>query len=225
MSTPIRSEAEPQTPPTEKPGSVGVNVTENPQPQTRLPEERSPIKSTTPTINQGTHQARNEASATGTVLTPEERARKKARLATVLDRGVVQDRLEVKLPPDVYGEWVRDDPLEIHRLRTMGFEIDREHAPNQSLHNDGTGAARVADVVFMTTTRENKELIDEIRHEQMMRLHDPRKGREERELQANIAAESGGDVPTFTESQTHSARTADVAAALREADAQIKPIT
>lgn len=225
MSAPIRNAADTSPLSDEKPGAVGVQVQDNPQPQTIPPEARSPIKSETPTINQGERQARNEAIATGTVLTPEERAKRKARLASVLDRGVVQDRLTVALPPDVYGEWVRDDPLEVHRLRTMGFEIDREHAPNQALHNDGSGAARIADVVFMTTSRENKDLIDEIRHEQMMRLHDPRKSREERELQAGIAAESGGDVPTFVESQTRTARTADVAAALREADAQITPIT
>lgn len=225
MGTPIRSEVQPQNPPIEQPSGISTVTQDEGQPQTRLPEERSPIKSNTPTINQGERQAQNEAIASGTTLTPEQRATRKARLAVVLDRGIVQDRLKVDLPSDVHGEWVRDDPLEVHRLQLMGFEIDRQYAPNQSLHNDGTGTARIADVVFMTTSRENKEIIDEIRHDQMMRTNDPRMAREERELRSNIASESGGEVPTFTESQTRTARTADVAAALREADAQIKPIT
>ncbi|MBA2704698.1 MAG: hypothetical protein H0U60_12705, partial [Blastocatellia bacterium] len=87
MSAPIRSAAETSPLSDERPGAVGVTVHDNAQPQTNPPAERSPIKSDTPTIQQGERQARNEAIATGTVLTPEERAKKKARLASVLDRG------------------------------------------------------------------------------------------------------------------------------------------
>src|SRR3982750_1293691 len=84
-------------------------------------------------------------------MSPEERAKRKAMLIQSFDRGVVHDRLTVKLPSDLYGEWVRNDPLEIDRMRTLGFEIEREHATNRSLNNDGSGSPLGGDVLFMPT--------------------------------------------------------------------------
>jgi hypothetical protein len=117
-------------------------------------------------IQQDTQQA--TPAPGNTRMTPEERARRKALLIQSFDRGVIHDRLTVPLPADMYGEWCRNDPLEIDRLRTLGFEIDREHATNRSLNDDGSGAAIVGDVIFMTTSRENKDLIDEVRMEKFL---------------------------------------------------------
>lgn len=165
----------------------------------------------------------DDRSVVTAALSPEERAKRKARLAVLLDRGLIQDRLSVPLPADKHGEWVRNDPLEIHRLETLGFEVDTKFANAHALHNDGSGAAVVGDVIFMITSRENKELIDEIRHEQFLASNNPRKSREEREFEEKVKGESGGDVPTFTESKTRGARKEQIAAALQEVDAQTKP--
>ena len=180
-----------------------------------------------PVVHQGVQQ---ETVAPGvTRMTPEERARRKAMLIQSFDRGVVHDRLSVQLPKDLYGEWVRNDPLEIDRMRTLGFEIDREHATSRSLHNDGSGAAIVGDVIFMTAPREVKELIDEIRHEKFIAMNgkpgDTRaKTKEEREFEQNSARDSGGVVPTMVESKTtgHISR-AEVEAALNKVDSQTSP--
>jgi hypothetical protein len=162
-------------------------------------------------------------------MSPEERAKRKAMLIQSFDRGVVHDRLTVKLPSDLYGEWVRNDPLEIDRMRTLGFEIEREHATNRSLNNDGSGSAIVGDVIFMTTSRENKDLIDEIRLEKFLAINgkpgDPKaKSKEEREFEANTWRDSGGIVPTSVESHTSSRISrAEVEAALNKVDQQTAP--
>ena len=202
---------------------------DNQQLQATVQDDSSPVrdydKPKDAIIMQGTEQPplpeqKKEASSP---MTPEERAKRKARLGVLLDRGLISDRLNVPLPPDKHGEWVRNDPLEIHRLETLGFEVDREFATSRALHNDGSGSAVVGDVIFMTTSRENKELIDEIRHEQFLRTNNPRKSREETEFEEKVKGESGVDIPTFTESKTRGARKEQIAAALQEVDAQTKP--
>jgi hypothetical protein len=178
-------------------------------------------------IHQGTMQ---ETPARGSArMTPEERAKRKAKLIQSFDRGVVHDRLTVDLPPDMHGEWVRNDPLEIDRMRTLGFEIEREYGTSRSLNNDGSGATIVGDVIFMTTSRENKELIDEIRHDKFIAINGKpgdknAKSKEEREFEANSARDSGGVVPTMVQSTTtsHISR-AEVEAALNKVDQQTSP--
>jgi hypothetical protein len=171
---------------------------------------------------------RNEALeglAESVIQTEMSRAEKKARLISVLERGIVHDRLFVPLPPEVHGEWVRDDPLEIARMQTLGFVIDHEYAPKRALHSDGSDVGRVGDVIFMTCDREIKEIVDEIRHEQFLRINAPSKSKEEEEMIANTLRESGHEVPTFSESKTHKVDRDQIADALRRADAQTQPIT
>lgn len=145
-----------------------------------------------------------------------DRAGKKARLATVLDRGMTADRLNVELPPNLYGEWIPADDNEIVRMQGMGFALDHEYAPKRALHGGGTGESRVGDVVFMTCPRETKELIDEIRHEKYIETHGRpgdvvKNQREEKELAASMKGTEG--ITGVTESSTAHAN----AAALREA--------
>lgn len=128
------------------------------------------------------------------------RTEKKARLASVLERGLTSDRLNVSLPDNLYGEWCPNDQMEIARYETMGFEIDTKYAPKRALHGSGSGEARVGDVVFMTTNRETHELIEEIRREQFEAQHgkpNSKIQREEREFKAGASAEG---VKTITES-------------------------
>jgi len=107
------------------------------------------------------------------------RAQKKIRLASVLDRGIVGDRLKVDLPDNLHGEWIFNDQTEIMRMEALGFTVDTEYAPKRALHSKGTGASYVGDVVFMTCEKETKDLIDEIKREQYTRLN--RKGKTQKE--------------------------------------------
>jgi hypothetical protein len=151
-------------------------------------------------------------------LPPDQR---KARVAAVFDRGLVHDRLKVDLPPDLHGEWVRSDPFEVDRMRTLGYWLDNTYSTKRAIHSDGTSANKVADVVFMVTLKDNKKLIDQVRLERQLRsMNNPRSSDEDKQFMANTAAETGGIIPTFSESKQQSVDINDVRAALARADAQ-----
>lgn len=105
--------------------------------------------------------------------TQETRTQKKARLARVLERGFVGDRTVVdNLPPNLHGEWIARDVMAVERAKSLGFWIDTEYAPKRSLHSEADkGQAIIGDTVFMVCLKEDKQLIDEIRHEQYIRQH------------------------------------------------------
>ena len=154
-----------------------------------------------------------------------EKGELKAKLTQILDRGIVNDRLKVDLPPDVHGEWVRNDPLEIARLKALGFEIDTKYAPSQArkLHDDGTDAPIVGDTVFMMCSREVKEIIDEIRFERHIERNRKTSQREDKDLKEVVYRTSGGDVPAVSESKVRDATYNDVAEALKAVESQIIP--
>jgi len=177
-------------------------------------------------INQGEQQVVEESDVRKS-MTPEEKAEYKAKLITAFDRGVVHDRLFVPLPPDVHGEWCRRDPLEIERLRTLGFEIDYKYAPQRALNSDGSGAAIVGDVIYMTIPKEKKEIIDQIRMEKFIQMNGKpgdksAKTREEQVFETQSRLATGGVVPTIAESRTQrGVAVADVEAALKSIDGQV----
>lgn len=122
------------------------------------------------------------ASASDKITPAEEsRAEKKARRAEVYDRGMVGARLHVDLPAGKYGEWVPNDTVEIHRKRSLGFEIDNEYAKRRALHDKGDGASYVGDCVFMVCDKEDKEILDELRKERYDRIHVPKSGKQKEE--------------------------------------------
>lgn len=218
--TPIKSAAGEQPPPPAPKGLDGKQL------QATVKPGDSPVKDQDERIilQDSPQPAAEPGPETKKVMSLEERAQRKARLAVLLDRGIVSDRLTVELPPEIHGEWNRNDPLEIQRLRTLGFEVDTKYAPARALHNDGTGSAVVGDVVFMITSRENKELIDEIRHEQFSASNSPRKAREEKQFEEKTGKDTGGQIPTFTDSTQKSVRKEEILAALNEVDQQTKPV-
>lgn len=154
----------------------------------------------------------------------ETREQRKARRAAVLERGVINDILDVpNLPKDKYhGEWVRADPMQVRAMQALGFWIDTEYATKRVTHSDGTSGNRVGDVIFMVTDRENKELIDEIRDEQRKRA-EYRGKRAEHEFQSATARDTGGEIPTFVESRTEVAPLQNLTGALSRIDTQTKP--
>ena len=161
-----------------------------------------------------------------------ERGELKAKLAAILDRGVVQDRLVVEnVPDDLHYEWVRNDPLEIRRLEALGFKVDTEYAAKRSIHSDGSDSSIVGDVICMICPKEVHDVINEIRVEQVVRQHTGKRvgqsnvNREEREYlsttdvndQKHVVAYSGSSEKTITKD--------DLVATLNEIDKQTKPST
>ena len=145
------------------------------------------------------------------------RAEQKARLAKVLSRGIVNSRLAVDLPDDVHGEWFGNDASDIARAQALGFTIDDKYATKNALHSDGSGRPIVGDVIFMTCSRETKDIIDEIKREQYEEMHGvggKGKTKEEREYTTQTQAETP-EVPVIDESRTVRATKEDIAAALQ----------
>lgn len=94
-----------------------------------------------------------------------------AYVTEVLARDPVVDRLNVKLPPEVHGEWVSNDPASITKKKMLGFEIDTKYAASSSLHNDGSGNPIVGDVIFMTISKNRFKVIEKARQKRYDEFH------------------------------------------------------
>lgn len=127
--------------------------------------------------------AKNSSAADKITEADKSRAERKARLATVYQRGLVGDSLHVELPPDKHGEWVPRHDAAINRKLALGYSIDTEYAPKQkkSMHDKGDSGSHIVDVVFMTCPKETKELLDEIKLERFKDMHNPKAGKQKEE--------------------------------------------
>jgi len=124
------------------------------------------------------------------------KAEAKARMLTLLDRGVTNDRLLVPLPSDTYGEWVPNNPSDVARFESMGFKIDDTYAKSHAIH----GSNRVADIIFMTCPMYVKEAINEIRAERFEKLHGKPDVKTKRELKEERDFRGKSDLPVVNSS-------------------------
>lgn len=149
-----------------------------------------------------------------------EKGELKAKLASILDRGIIADRLIVDLPDGIHGEWCRNDPLEIRRLESLGFRVDTEFASKRAIHSDGSDSSIVGDVIHMICPKEVKEVIEEIRHEQVIKQHMKKKkgnaevNKEETDFEDSVQNEDYAPVTAFSKSHEREANIRDVLATL-----------
>lgn len=120
----------------------------------------------------------------------------KARVRGVLERGYIIEKLNVKLPDDLTGQWVSNDPVEISRLESMGYKIDDTYAVGSKLHSDGTNTPIVGDVIFMTAPKIVKEVHDEVVQERIRRNNKTRGNSDE----AVLSQIQGAGLQTVNES-------------------------
>lgn len=120
--------------------------------------------------------------------TDEERKSYETRLARVLERGLVLDRLKVDLPPEWHGEWVSLDTAEIARMELLGFQIDTEFAPKRRLHDRGDGKSVISDVVHMIQPKWMHEVLEAKRKEMYYKTHLKSHQKEESDFKASQAA-------------------------------------
>lgn len=123
------------------------------------------------------------------------KAAARARIVTILDRGITNERLNVDIPADVYGEWVLNIPTEVQRFQSMGFEIDDKFSAGKAVH----GNAKIGDTVFMTCPRYVKEVIDEVRMERFIAMHG-KPGSANRKLKEETDFASKSELPTVNTS-------------------------
>lgn len=148
------------------------------------------------------------------------RAERKKQFISILERGIIDDRLKVpNLPDHLHPQWVRKDQFSIDRMKSLGFWIDDKYAVERSLHSDGTKTAQVADVILMLCKKEDYEILQEIQQDEFVRNHGKpgqtgKTNREEREFEAALQAETGGDIPAINEGQNRAVRAAELAATM-----------
>ena len=150
----------------------------------------------------------------------ESRKERKAKIAAILNRGYVDSRLVVELPSDKFGQWIRNNSVDIQRYEALGFVLDSEFAPKRAIHNDGSDVAVVGDVVHMICSKETKEILDEINQEEIRRIHNPKRPIEESTYEESTYKDTDGVIPTTNTSKTEKVGAADISDALRTLEFQ-----
>ena len=144
----------------------------------------------------------------------EYRAKRKVKLAQVLDRGVVAVRLQVNLPPELHGEWVSNDIEDVYRMKSLGYIIDKTYAPERALHSEGDGKSIVGDVLFMTCSREDHEIQQEIMADKFDQIHGTQPTQSEEQKFKNQVAARTPELPVVEESRARTVRREEIAAAV-----------
>lgn len=106
--------------------------------------------------------------------TPEEAMelvrQKTARIAQVLARGILNDRLQgiydTSVPDGYGGKFVRDNPDDIIRYQNLGFEFKYKEGA-EGLHGTPDGRVRVGDLVLMTINPEDRHILKEAKKQQV----------------------------------------------------------
>lgn len=129
---------------------------------------------------------------------PKNKEEAKALFLSLSDRGVVNQRLNIPIPDDMYGEWVYNDPIEINRFQLMGFREGAEFAEKSALH----GRSRISDVVFMIAPKFVKEAIDEVTRERFAKTHGSPNKRSETKEARDLAEHS--ELPVVNSSSEES---------------------
>lgn len=137
----------------------------------------------------------------------EARKQLKANLrVNLLDRAAVTTALDLSfLPPHLSGQWVRNETLRINDLRALNYEVYKDNV-NRGLHDaNADGSIVVGDLILMTCTKENREIIDELRREEYNQRHgkpgDNRPQLEERAFIADQQTLVGTHIGTSNESR------------------------
>lgn len=90
----------------------------------------------------------------------------KGQLAQILHRGVVNDRLSIKLPPNRVGYWIRDRQEDVDRIIALGGKMESASQLGQKgLHGTGDDRIKIGDVIFMSLPRDVVDAIAEIDEE------------------------------------------------------------
>ena len=122
-------------------------------------------------------EAREAADAVKSAEVVEGLAARKARIAQMLTRGTMNDRLaDIDCPPDRRPVWVRETREDIAYYKGLGYRVETEFGRNFVDHDRGDNVARTGDCILMSIKREDYELIEEVEAELKKQRRDaPRK--------------------------------------------------
>ena len=81
-----------------------------------------------------------------------------------LKRGLA--RIAVKNPdPSKHYEWCRTPDVDIDRWKALGFDLEQDKKVSKGLHGQGDSRIVVGDAVLMSTSKENFEILEELKAE------------------------------------------------------------
>ena len=132
--------------------------------------------------------------------TPEEAekivAQKKARIAQVMSRGITNEKLQLVfdsgVPEGYSGKFVRDSDGDVIRYTNLGFGFTYAEGAI-GLHGRADGRIAVGDVVLMTITLEDREILKTVKMEKMLRNISA--GKDEYKRRSEKHASEGGPSP------------------------------
>lgn len=94
------------------------------------------------------------------------RAQKKARIAQIMSRGILNERLQsvydAGVPESRHGKFVRDDQGSIVRYSNLGYTFEYNE-DSLGEHATADNRIRVGDVVLMTISKDDHEILKEVR--------------------------------------------------------------
>lgn len=102
------------------------------------------------------------------------RAERKKKIAQLLTRGVVNDRMDAagllgkKYEATRRYEWVRETDTDVDRAMSLGFRLEKrpEDWDGEGLHGAGDNRIRLGDTILMSISRDDYSLIEEVKDEQ-----------------------------------------------------------
>lgn len=102
--------------------------------------------------------AEREIENSNSVLTPEDIENLSedalfAHMVEIAERGTIDIRTNVPLPPDLVGHWVTNTPEDIAAAGMYGWKVDTTYAAKNALHSDGKGNPVIGDIIFLTRSR------------------------------------------------------------------------
>lgn len=182
---------------------LGAKALESAKPTVDFPESQKEIMNPSPTE---AAKGLDAESLKGTdEPTPEEaeaiRAQKKKRVAQVLTRGVLNAKLDnvyhASVPSGRVGKFIRDDFESTIRYTNLGYSFEY-NSEAVKLHGSADGHIRVGDVVLMTISQEDREILREVKREGIKRKLGA--GRKEYTDRAEQASREGSGTAPFDES-------------------------
>lgn len=118
----------------------------------------------------------------------------KARIAELLSRGLMNDRLAVPDgDPNRHYVWVREREEDVDRYIELGYRLEREAGEGE--HETPDNRRRVGDLVLMSTEMSNREVILQVKEE--MKEKNLKMG----EKEYLEPAKSRGEVPVIAPQQ------------------------
>jgi hypothetical protein len=136
--------------------------------------------------------AEREIENSTTVLTPEDIEKLSddqlvAHMVEIAERGMIDIRTNVDLPPEFVGHWVKNTPEDIASARMFGWQVDTKYAASSALHGDGKGNPVIGDVVFMVRSRRVHEAFEKAQAARVKAVHGVAKNlQEEKDFEGNI---------------------------------------